>query len=63
MKMLEERGFKSVADKLLELVDKNRRVLVTAEEDYTMSRYGESSHTSEEGCYVGLGAHEFTGGG
>jgi hypothetical protein len=61
--MLEERGFKSVADKLLELVDKNRRVLVTAEEAYTMSRYGESSHTSEEGCYVGLGAREFTGGG
>jgi HEPN domain-containing protein len=38
IKMLEERGFKNVADKLLEFVDKNRRVLVTAEEAYTMSR-------------------------
>ena len=58
IKMLEERGFKNVADKLLELVDKNRRVLVTAEEAYTMSRYGESSYTSEEAKKVAMSASE-----
>jgi hypothetical protein len=56
--MLEERGFKNVADKLLEFVDKNRRVLVTAEEAYTMSRYGESSYTSEEAKKVAMSASE-----
>ena len=48
IKMLEDKGFKGVANKLLEFVDKHRRALVVAEEAYTMSRYGEASYSNEE---------------
>jgi len=48
IKMFEERGFKDVANRLLEFVDKYRRVLVVAEEAYTMSKYGEASYSGEE---------------
>jgi len=48
VKMLEKNGFNDVANSVLDFVDRYRRVLILAEEAYTMSRYGEISYSVEE---------------
>ena len=48
VKMLEKSGFNDVANSVLDFVDRYRRMLILAEEAYTMSRYGEISYSIEE---------------
>lgn len=48
VKMLEKSGFNDAANSVLDFVDRCRRVLILAEEAYTMSRYGEVSYSVEE---------------
>ncbi len=48
IKSLDEHSYHREAEKLLEFVDKNRRILIMLEEAYTMSRYGDVEYTRSE---------------
>lgn len=48
VKMLEAQGFKDLANKVLVIVDQNRRLFILAEDAYSMARYGDIGYSREE---------------